>query len=346
MSGSESFVRDMFSSFCRTLFKVLAFGLGLVLLCIGFGAFFSGGSGVQHQTNARVLPNDAWKMRPLSQETPTILRIDISNVIGLDRMTKDEVKLQLMESLDGELRPGQVRGVFIAINSPGGLAEQSDSIYRLLKTYRERYNVPIVAFVNGLCASGGMYVACAADKVYATQDSLIGHVGVLLSPPFFNVSTLMTKLGVQSKTISAGKNKDDMNPFRPWNSGEGQQFQYLVDFMYNRFLDIVSTNRPKLTKASLIEQGARLWPAPEAETLGYIDGTVSGGDEALKNFATELGIQENYQFVELEHRPFFEELFGAHACLPLFSGKVEHVIRLPGDVDPALCGKPLYLYQS
>jgi signal peptide peptidase SppA len=345
MSCSESFVKEMFTSFCKTLFKVLGFGLGVVLLCIGFGAFFGGGQGVPHQTTARVLPNDSWKVRPFSQETPTILRIDISNVIGLDHMTKDEVKLQLMESVEGELRPGQVKGVFVTINTPGGMAEQSDSIYRYIKMYKERYNVPVYAFVNGLCASGGMYVACAADKVYATQDSLIGHVGVLLSPPFFNFSQLMSKLGVQSKTMSAGKDKDSMSPFRPWKDGEGQQFQYLVDFMYSRFLDIVSTNRPKLTREDLIEQGARLWPAPDAERLGYIDGTLSGSDEALKNFATDLGIHENYQFVELERRPFLQELFGLSAISPIFSGKVDHHVRLPGDVDPKLSGEFLYLYQ-
>ena len=265
MSSSESFVKDIFSSFCKSLFKVLGFGLGAVLLFVAAGAFFSGHDGPPARTSARVLANDNWKLLPFSHNAPTILRIDISGVIGIDHhVTKDEIKMQLIESIDGALKTGQVRGILLTINTPGGSAEQSDAIYTLIKAYKERYSMPVIAYIQGMCASGGMYIACAADKVYASPDSLIGHVGVLFSPPFFNMTGLMSKLGIQSRTMSAGKDKDSMNPFRPWSENEGQQFQYIIDFMYNRFVDVVSSNRPKLTPEDLVEQGARIWPAPDA----------------------------------------------------------------------------------
>jgi len=113
--------------------------------------------------------------------------------------------------------------------------------------------------------------------------------------------------------------------------------------MYNRFLDIVSENRPKLTREDLIDQGARLWPAPDAERLGYVDATFISHDEALKQFAQDLGIQENYQYVILQHHDIVEELLGARACFGV-PNKIEHSFKVAGDIDPELCGKPLYLY--
>lgn len=347
MSSSESFVRDMFGAFIRTLFKVVAFGLGIILLFIGMGAFFSGGES-SHLTSVRVLPNANWTTRPFSRETPTILRISIDGTIGLDRhVTKDEIKLQLMEAVDGQFKHGQLRGILVTINSPGGTADSADAIYRMLKTFKERYHVPVYAYAQGLCASGGMYIACGADKFYANPESVIGHVGVLFSPPFFNVTGFMTKLGIQAKTLSAGKDKDSMNPFRQWGPNEGAQFQYLVDHMYNRFVEVVSSNRPKLTREDLIDQGARLWPAPDAERLGYIDGMIGSIDEMLEKYAKELGIWENYQYVALEHHEFLEGLFGPTASMSLFGSKsIEHKISIPGQLPEELCNKPLYLFHS
>ena len=94
----------------------------------------------------------------------------------------------------------------------------ADGIYRAIKHYKEQYQVPVIAYVDGLCASGGMYIACAADKIYATDVSLVGSVGVLF-PSFMNFSKLLDTVGVQSLTISSCKGKDDMNPLRPWKEG-------------------------------------------------------------------------------------------------------------------------------
>ncbi len=329
--------------FLKSLFSVIGIALGLLLVIIGISVLFSSPSEKPHNTTTKVLPNDKWELHTFSHDAPTILKINIEGVIGLDHLKKDDVFQQLIESQDGDLKSGQVKGVIVSINTVGGTADDSDSIYRMLKEYKKRYHVPVIAYVDGLCASGGTYIACAADKIYATDDSLIGHVGVLLSPPFFNFTKLMDKLGIQSKTFSAGKDKDDMNPFRPWRENEGQNFGRLVDYMYDRFRKIVSENRPKLTYEVLTEEGAQIYPAPQAEELGYIDARIGSLDDLLKEFATELGIYDNYQFVTLEHHDFFGDLFGAKTE-GLFNKNNELRIRLPGDLHPELYGKPLYLY--
>lgn len=340
---SNSVTKNAINSFCKSLFGIIGLALGVIIVFVGLSLLTSNQSDTPHTTTLRVLPDDEWKMGRFSPDAPTILKINISGVIGLDHLRKEEIFQQLIESQDGDLKPGQVKGIIIAINTPGGTADDSEAIYHLIKEYKKRYKVPVVAFIEGLCASGGTFIACSADKIYSTEDSLIGHVGVLLSPPFFNFSKFMDKLGIESKTFYAGKDKDDMNPFRPWRAGEGQNFERLVSFMYDRFRGIVAENRPKLTVEVLTEEGAQIYPAPEAETLGYIDQRISSIDALLKEFATELGIYEDYQFVQLERHDFFEDLFGAKATA-LFGGNKELSIRIPGDIHPDLHGKPLYLY--
>lgn len=340
---SDSIFKNILASFCKTLFGVIGFGVGLIVLFAGFSAIFSPPATAPHVTTLRVLPDDHWKSHSFSHEAPTILRIDLTGVIGVDHMRKEDIFQQLIESQEGELKAGQVKGIIIHINSPGGTAGDADAIYRLLQEYKFRFKIPVVAFIEGLCASGGMYVACAADKIYATEDSIVGHIGVLLSPPFFNFAKLMEKLGIQSKTIYAGKDKDAMNPFRPWRPDEGGGFQNIVDFMYDRFKGIVAKNRPKLTVETLTQEGAQIYPAPVAEELGYIDQRIESIDDLLKSFATELGIYEDYQYVQLERRDFLEDLFGIQTST-LFGRQNELRIHLPGDLPPELYGTPLYLY--
>lgn len=326
------------------MFGIIGLGIGLLILILGLGALLSNPNATPHKTSVKMLPDDNWKYRSFSHDAPTILNINISGLIGMERnLRKEDIVSQLIESQDGDLKAGQVKGIFVTINSTGGLAEDSDAIYRYLVEYKKRYKVPIHVFIEGMCASGGMYIACAGDKIYATEDSLVGHVGVLLSPPFFNFSKAMEKLGIQSKTLYAGHHKDAMNPFRPWEPGEDKNFVNILNFMYKRFVSIVSESRPKLTKDVLIEEGAQIYPAPDAEKLGYIDQTVGMMNDALKAFATELGIHDNYQYLTLESRDFFEDLFGARA--QAFFGKSNELrIRFAGDIDPEYCGKPLYLY--
>lgn len=342
---SHSLMKNAANTFLKALFGIIGLAVGFIIVCALLSALFSNATEVPHQTTIRMLPNDQWKVANYVSGRPAILKIDINGVIGLDHLKKEDIFQQLIESQDGALEPGQVKGIIVHLNTPGGTADDADAIYRMLMEYKRRYNVPIIGYVEGLSASGGTYISCAADRIYASEDSLVGHVGVLLSPPFFNFSKLMDKLGIESKTFFAGKDKDDMNPFRPWRQGEGQNFDRLVNYMYERFRTVVAQNRPKLTVEVLTEQGAQIYPAPEAETLGYIDGVAHSLDDVLKEFATELGIYENYQFLQLERHDFLGDLFGAQASFSsLFTNQKEIKIRLPGDLSPDLYGKPLYLY--
>ncbi len=338
---SDSFLKDLFRSTLKSFFRVIGFGVAVLLLILFFAALMHSPPATTSTTSASVVPNHEWQQNPLSITTPTLLKINIQGVIGLDHLTQDNVRSQLVDTINGQIKQEQVKGVLLAVNSPGGTVDDADGIYRLILQYKEKLKVPVYAYIDGICASGGTYIACAADKIYSSDASIVGHVGVIM-PTVFNFSGLMDHLGIQSKTIIAGKDKDALNPFRPWTANEGADFQTITDAFYQRFVHIVSSNRPKLTKEVLIAQGAVVYPAQQAVTLGYADGLLNTIDDAMKLMSTELGIDKDYQVVELKTKTWVEELFGS--AQGRFSGKVEHYLRLPGDLHPSLHGKHLYLY--
>jgi protease IV len=337
---SSSFFKDLIKKIFLSFFGAFAFGIGLLAVLLVFSAVLKKPPQATHTTECTVLANDEWKQKPLSKTAPTIVQVDIKGIIGTDELVFDDVREQLVDTIDGQIKVSQVKGIIISLDTPGGTVSDSDAIYRLVKQYKERYKVPVWAFVDGMCASGGMYIASSADKVFATPASLVGHVGVLMGP-MINVAELMQNLGIKSKTLTAGKDKDALNPFRPWQPGEEAPYQAICNYYYTRFITIVSNARPKLTKEALIEQGAHVYPAPEAEALGYIDEQVENIDTLVRRFSKELGCEKEYQLVTMKQQHWLEDLFKGN--LALFSGKVEHSIKM-GYLPANFSGKMLYLY--
>lgn len=229
------------------------------------------------------------------------------------------------------------------MNTPGGTVVDSDSIYRQLNEYKARYKVPVYGYVEGLCASGGMFIASSTDKMFSSPSGIIGSVGVVIGP-FFNVYDLMQKVGLQAKTITAGLDKDMLNPTRPWKEGESASIQAVTDFMYQHFVDVVTTGRPQIDRAKLIGQyGAQVYDCVKAEALGYIDVSMSSRDEALKALVQAANIEEGkpYQVVSLTPKnPWLSELVSGKS--PLITGKMEHTFDC---VQARIQTQPCYLYK-
>jgi signal peptide peptidase SppA len=230
------------------------------------------------------------------------------------------------------------------MDTPGGAAFDSDSIYHALVDYKTKYNVPVYAYVDGLCASGGMYISSAADKIYASEQSTIGSVGVIMGPAF-NFSGLMTKYGVEALTLTEGKDKDMLNPFRPWQPNEGVSIKNVMAATYEQFVTVVARARPNLSREKLVgEYGANVFIAKEAETLGYIDEGDSNYSRALTALVQAAGVDDKhpYQVVQLNPpRPLLPQL-----TQTIFkTGTITHRLDLGPQMDPALSGKILYLYQ-
>lgn len=340
----ESIFYSSMRAFFVGLFSVIGFCLAILLVIMGITAL-SSTSSTEPTTefNLEVMANAEGKREAFSNQ-PVILRLNINGVIGLDKLDQETIRRMLVESREGALKDDLVKGVLLYIQTPGGTVTDADGIYRALKGYKEQYKVPIYAFVDGMCASGGMYIASAADKILATDTSIIGSIGVI-APSMLNVSQLLDKIGVHSLTLYAGKGKDDLNPLRPWLPGEDANYKDLIDHYYTDFVNIVTSNRPQLDKAKLIKDyGAKIYPAPQAKEMGYIDESGVNLNEAINQLVTKSGIKDgNYRVIQMSKDTWISELFKGQ--LKGFNGTVKHQLYISPEYDTRLLNQFQYMYR-
>lgn len=327
-------IRALFVSF----FTLIGIALGLIPFFLIIAAL-SGSSITEadQRFTKEVVANAKGERTILSKDAPVILKININGVIGSDELTSENIQRQLVESREGDLKNNRVKALLLNINSPGGTAIDSDGIYRAIKTYKEQYKVPVYAYIDGMCASGGMYVACAADQIYASDSSIVGSVGVLI-PSFLNFTDLLKKVGVQSMTLHAGKGKDELNPLRPWKEGEEAPIQDLVNYYYNQFVEIVVANRPQIDKEKLVhDYGANVFNPKKAQEFGYITGSGYSLRDTLKLLLAKIGIEDDYyQVYEMKHTNWYNSLFQT---------KMQSQLKLPLELDPTFTNQYLYLYR-
>jgi len=214
----------------------------------------------------------------------------------------------LKEKLDRAARDSRVRAVVVRINSPGGSVTASDLMYDELRRFREQSGKPVVASLLDVGASGGYYVACAADRIYAHPTTVTGSIGVIMLAP--ELTGTMELLGVRMHTFKSGDMKDAGSMFREMNDQDRAMFAGLVQKMYARFLEVVRRGRPGLSEERLRELAdGRVFLAPEAKELGLIDeiGTLEdavGAAKAAAGLADQKVLVVQYAR-PLEHRPNF-----------------------------------------
>lgn len=326
----ESIFRSSLRAFFIMLFGVLGLSAALLILCFAVYGLYEAVENESYPSKFKLLPDAEGNRKELTSSDPVLLQITFHGEIGSNNLKADDIEEILLDSREDIFKERAVKGILLVMNSPGGSANESDMIYRLIKEYKERYKVPVFVYADGLCASGSYYIACAADKIYASDVSLIGSIGVLSWPPYFNVVDLLDKIGINALTLSAGIGKDEMNSFRTWKPDEQKQHQELINFYYNRFVGIVSSDRP-MDKETLIHTlGAKVYPAPEALKLGLVDVCCSSRSQALTALANAAQIEGKYQVVGYECSScWWKKLFTEKASSPLLTGKIKHELVLP-----------------
>lgn len=339
----DSIFLSAFRSLCNSLGVVLGIFVAIFLVMFTL-SMFSPPALLPEKCEISIAPDAEGNQSMLHGLTPAVLRIDIKGVIGMADLTTENIQNILADSRNDFLRKDRVKAVFLYIDTPGGTADDAAGIYQALVAYKEKYSTPIYAFVDGMCASGGMYIGSAADKIYTTSSSVIGSVGVLLGPSF-NFYDLMSKVGVKSRTITQGKDKDMLSPFRPWKEGEAQCLVDITASLYSQFVDVVAAGRKNLSKEKLVEEyGAQVFDAATAQKFGYTDVANANYFSAMKALTDAAGIKDEYQVVVLASpKSLFSEL--AKSKFSVLSGKVHHTFQIGPHMSSELSGKFLYLYQ-
>jgi protease-4 len=224
-----------------------------------------------------------------------IALIDVTGVISnaqapsLFGPAGDNPVVRFKEKLDKAAGDRHVRAVVLRINSPGGGVTASALMYDELVRFKKKTGKPVITYMMDVAASGGYYLACATDKIFAHRTTVTGSIGVIMISP--DLSGAMKKLGIRANVIKSGKMKDAGSPFRAMETDDRALFQTMIDGMYERFLEVVAAGRPGIDKNKLREiADGRVYGALEAKTHGLID-EIGGIHDAIAaaRSAADLG---------------------------------------------------------
>ena len=203
-----------------------------------------------------------------------VLVMEISGVISSDNKegfyTSPGMLATVKEELERAGKDEHVKAIVIKINSPGGTVTASDIIYHELKTFKAARKIPVVASIMDVGASGGYYIAAAADAVMAHPSSVTGSIGVIMLT--VNAKGLLEKVGVETNAVTSGPRKDMGSPFRAMLPEERAIFQGVIDNFYHRFLQIVQEGRPNLNGETIKKLAdGRIYSGEQAKASGLVD---------------------------------------------------------------------------
>ena len=256
----------------RSLFKPTAW-LAVGLLAVALGGCIT--------INAPLSAGGDPALRETTIEgdgTAKILWLPITGFIGVHARSsafglvrEASMLTQIERSLDKARDDAAIKAVVLRIDSPGGTVAASDEIYHRLRVFHEATGKPIIASLGGVAASGGYYVAMAADEVIAQPTTITGSIGVIIVN--VNAAGLLDKLGLKDASVTSGNHKDLLSPLRPPKDNEQAIVAAVVDDMFDRFVSVVTASRgARLDRSRLADiTDGRIFSADRAAALGLVD---------------------------------------------------------------------------
>ena len=222
--------------------------------------------------------------------------IDIQGEIGVGSdVDADSVIASLRDAYANK----HTKGIILRINSPGGSPVQAGIINDEIRRERKLHpKIPVYAVVEDICASGGYYIAVAADKIYVDKASIIGSIGVLMDG--FGFTGVMSKVGVERRLMTAGENKAMLDPFSPVNSKHKALVQTMLNEVHQQFIDVVREGRGDRLKETPETFSGLFWSGEAGIKMGLADGLGSSDyvarevikQENIVDFTTHEGLAD------------------------------------------------------
>lgn len=220
--------------------------------------------------------------------------IDVEGVIGVESQASAE---RVIKGLNRAFKDTNTVGVVLRINSPGGSPVQAGYVNDEIRRLRAKHpDIPLHAVVLDLCASGGYYIAVAADKIYVDKASLVGSIGVIMGS-FGFVGTL-DKLGMERRSYTSGENKDFLDPFQPENPAHREHAKKMLSEIHEQFIKVVRQGRGSRLKETAETFSGLIWSGEKSIELGLADSLGSTEYVAREVIKAEkivdYTVEENY----------------------------------------------------
>jgi protease-4 len=279
-------------------------------------------------------------------------------VVPVEGLIDDDMAKQFDELLSAVSDDRTVKAVVLAVDTPGGSASSSDAMYHRLQVFKADAkkrgdDIPIIASMGGMGTSGGYYVSCGADYIFAEPATLTANIGVLF--PRFNVSKFLNDHGVQETTIVASgcdyKNLGSM--FSPEDEKGRAYLQGLVDGTFDQFKHVVLEGRHNLPADKSNIFNGRVYMAPDALKLGLID--AIGYNEDAYDYAKKAANISDAKVVRYEPAPYLQRLLGADSLSNITGGQTQNQARTftvngvsfdVTNLTDLLAPRPMYLWMG
>jgi len=221
--------------------------------------------------------------------------IEVQGFIGMERgFCLGSCEPAVVPAVVARLKEVESDGGFAAVllkfNTPGGSVTASDILYQEIAAFKERTGLPVIAYMEGLCASGGVYAAMAADRIIAHPTTITGSIGVILQQ--VNIAGLLDKIGVDMTPVKSGDFKDMGSPFRSPTPEENALMQDIIAQMHQRFADTVAAARHLPREEVDRFADGRVFLAHQALEYRLIDGE-GAFDDAFSAAAAAAGRDKN-----------------------------------------------------
>ncbi len=236
--------------------------------------------------------------------------VEIKGVIADDAKASAD---NVIKGIRNAFKHKNTKGLILRINSPGGSPVQAgyinDEIVRLKKKHP---NIKVYAVVTDICASGGYYIAVAADQIYVDKASIVGSIGVLMNG--FGYVDTMEKIGIERRLLTSGEHKALMDPFSPPKEFDRSHMQGMLDQIHKQFINTVKQGRGKRLKQDDKIFSGLFWTGEESISLGLADGVGSSSYVAREI----IGAEKMIDFTKSEDMfELFAKKMGAGAASAL-----------------------------
>jgi signal peptide peptidase SppA len=262
---------------------------------------------------------------------PAVTVIRLNGVIGgIGPWRQGMTLAALAPTLERAFRRRRTAAVALVINSPGGSAVQTALIARRIRALADEHAVPVVAFAEEIAASGGYWLATAADEIHADAASVIGSIGVVFGG--FGFPELLKRWGVERRLYTAGERKAALDPFRPEQADEVEHVQGFLADVHRLFQAQVRERRAgKLQGAEDELFSGRWWSGERALALGLIDGLGDVRTVMRRRFGDDVRFR-----VIADGRPWWRRRFARLGGAPATGGDADWTGRMLAAVEERL----------